>query len=283
MNCIACNSTRRAAWTLLASVLLVSASCKSRNTTKDLPQTIESTVTATAPAADSISYIEVSPWQVEPGGSIQVKAGGTADRSGKVTLTGLAGEGAGREFTKAMQETPPGVYVAEFAGTENLPAGEYRVEVELSGGPGAPAKLTSSRKLAIVRRPTVDAVAVACAEARTAFQSQPLAQFEFNRDDLTPAARAAIDAAAQRIEPFLAKLQSLTVEGHCDERGSLEYNLALGARRARAVQQALAAKLGSAVTIGTVSYGETRPVIPNAASEADHARNRRAMAELICR
>ncbi len=52
----------------------------------------------------------------------------------------------------------------------------------------------------------------------------------------------------------------VTIEGHCDERGTNEYNLALGQRRAEAVRQALIAEGVSAGQVATVSYGEERPV-----------------------
>jgi len=65
------------------------------------------------------------------------------------------------------------------------------------------------------------------------------------------------------------------VEGHCDERGSDEYNRALGERRALAVKDYLLS-LGIAESrIQTLSYGEERPEIPDATTEAQHAKNRR--------
>ncbi len=70
------------------------------------------------------------------------------------------------------------------------------------------------------------------------------------------------------------------VEGHCDERGTSEYNLALGARRARRVKEQLV-RLGiSAERIETISYGEERPVDPGH-DEAAWSKNRRAEFALI--
>lgn len=250
---------------------------------KDLPQTIESKVTATQSEPDRVSYIEVSPWSLEPGGTVSVKAGGTQGRTGKVTLKGLAGDAAGKEFVKPLTEAKPGEYVAEYGSLDNLPAGEYLVEVELSGGPtGQPAKLSSSRKLAIVKKAVVDTLAIACGEARATFEREPVAFFDFNRDELTAEAQASIARAADKLKSLGVKLGKVTIEGHCDERGALEYNLALGARRAKQVQRALTAALGSSLVSDTVSYGETRPSVPEASTEADHAKNRRAVLELSC-
>jgi peptidoglycan-associated lipoprotein len=66
-----------------------------------------------------------------------------------------------------------------------------------------------------------------------------------------------------------------TVEGHCDERGSEEYNLALGDRRANAVKEYLLSQGIAASRMSTVSYGEERPVCREATEEC-YAQNRRA-------
>lgn len=67
----------------------------------------------------------------------------------------------------------------------------------------------------------------------------------------------------------------MTIEGHCDQRGSTEYNLALGERRANAVKQALVGMGVSASRLTTVSYGKEK-LIATGDSEADMAKNRRA-------
>ena len=65
------------------------------------------------------------------------------------------------------------------------------------------------------------------------------------------------------------------IEGHCDERGTNEYNLALGERRANAAKQYLTTAGISAGRLSTISYGEERPLDPGH-TEAAWARNRRA-------
>jgi peptidoglycan-associated lipoprotein len=76
----------------------------------------------------------------------------------------------------------------------------------------------------------------------------------------------------------------MTIEGHCDERGTIEYNLALGARRAAAVRKALQSLEGMQdLAIETVSRGEEEPAIPDARTEQQHAKNRRAEITLHCR
>ncbi|WP_421997839.1 peptidoglycan-associated lipoprotein Pal [Reyranella sp.] len=71
----------------------------------------------------------------------------------------------------------------------------------------------------------------------------------------------------------------ITIAGHCDERGTREYNLALGERRANAARQYLIAQGVPASRIKTISYGKERPD-PVGSDEAAWARNRRAVTEL---
>src|SRR5260221_14475662 len=71
----------------------------------------------------------------------------------------------------------------------------------------------------------------------------------------------------------------ITIEGKCDERGTREYNLALGERRANAARQYLIAQGIPAARIKTISYGKERPD-PVGSDEAAWARNRRAVTEL---
>ena len=80
------------------------------------------------------------------------------------------------------------------------------------------------------------------------------------------------------IAAFLANKGDMTlvIEGHCDERGSRDYNLALGARRAIAMRDVITANGVDANRIRTVSYGKERPVIVGSTPEA-WARNRRAV------
>lgn len=77
---------------------------------------------------------------------------------------------------------------------------------------------------------------------------------------------------------FLANNPSVkvSIEGHCDERGSREYNIGLGERRANAVQTFLAAEGVAADQMGTISYGEERPADPGH-DQAAWAKNRRAV------
>ena len=103
------------------------------------------------------------------------------------------------------------------------------------------------------------------------FQNQDI-YFDFDKYDLRTDARATLDRKAS----FLNQNSSVRVqiEGHCDERGTEEYNLALGERRANAAKQYLTTAGISAGRLSTISYGEERPLDPGH-NEAAWAKNRR--------
>jgi len=69
---------------------------------------------------------------------------------------------------------------------------------------------------------------------------------------------------------------NVLVEGHCDERGSREYNIALGERRAKVIQSFLEAEGVKPAQIDTISYGEERPAV-NGSDESSWGENRRAV------
>ena len=83
--------------------------------------------------------------------------------------------------------------------------------------------------------------------------------FGFNKSDLTPDARAQLDKWVAFLKAYPS--DSLTVEGHCDERGTVEYNLALGDRRATSVKNYLVAQGIDAARLKTISYGKSRPAV----------------------
>jgi len=82
--------------------------------------------------------------------------------------------------------------------------------------------------------------------------------FETDSSELTPQARSTLDKQAQWLQQYGS--YAFTVEGHADERGTREYNIALGARRAQTVRDYLAARGVQAARMRTISYGKERPV-----------------------
>jgi peptidoglycan-associated lipoprotein len=98
------------------------------------------------------------------------------------------------------------------------------------------------------------------------------AYFDLDKADIRPDARTALAKTAEvfRTYPDI----KATIEGHCDERGSTEYNLGLGDRRATAVKQYLVSLGISADRLSTVSYGKEKPFCMEA-TEACYQQNRR--------
>ena len=97
--------------------------------------------------------------------------------------------------------------------------------------------------------------------------------FDYDSYVLTEPAKRILDDKIQFLKRY-PKVR-VTVEGHCDERGTNEYNLALGERRANAAMQYLANAGMSTQNLNAISYGEERP-IATGHDEASYARNRRA-------
>ena len=82
--------------------------------------------------------------------------------------------------------------------------------------------------------------------------------FESDSTDLTPQSLATLDKQARWLSTY--NRYPFTIEGHADERGTREYNIALGARRAQAVRDYLASRGVEPARMRTISYGKERPV-----------------------
>jgi len=109
-------------------------------------------------------------------------------------------------------------------------------------------------------------------QALAALQARNVVYFEFDSSEIRGDDLQTVSAHAA----YLAKYKSARVrlEGHTDERGSREYNIGLGERRAQAVRNALLLQGVAEPQITTVSYGEERPAVEGS-DEAAYAKNRR--------
>jgi len=117
-------------------------------------------------------------------------------------------------------------------------------------------RVTPVESTGSVRRPTANSV-----------------YFAFDKSDLDAASRAVLDSHANWL--LVNSYANIKIEGNCDERGSREYNLALGQRRADSVRDYLTARGVNSHRIDTVSFGEEMPACPGT-GEACWAQNRRA-------
>jgi len=98
--------------------------------------------------------------------------------------------------------------------------------------------------------------------------------FDFDKSDLKPEARQTIQRWAAWLKQY--PNVSVTVEGHCDERGTREYNIALGERRATAAKNFLTSLGIAATRVSTISYGKERPAVVGS-NEAAWSQNRRGV------
>jgi peptidoglycan-associated lipoprotein len=151
------------------------------------------------------------------------------------------------------------------------------------GGERAPAQTTEQPPAQPIEEgPDVRAVGregaagadIAGGAASTGSESSPLADIQFELDSaaLTDQARATLEKHALWLQG--RRDVKVTIEGHCDERGTVDYNLALGEQRARAARDYLASLGVAADRMRVVSFGKERPLDPGH-DEAAWARNRR--------
>lgn len=121
--------------------------------------------------------------------------------------------------------------------------------------------------------PTVDSAAIKAGWAATVRATvSEMIHFDYDSDELTSEARAILDAklAVMNVNPSL----SIRISGHCDERGTDEYNLVLGRRRAEQAKRYLTDRGISASRIETFSFGRERP-LASGSGESAWSQNRR--------
>jgi peptidoglycan-associated lipoprotein len=107
---------------------------------------------------------------------------------------------------------------------------------------------------------------------RTALAQQTVL-FDFDSSAVKSSEQSKVDAVAANLQNAPANV-ALLVEGHCDERGTEEYNRSLGERRALALREALASQGVSPMRVTTRSFGEDRPAVPGN-NESAYRQNRR--------
>jgi len=100
------------------------------------------------------------------------------------------------------------------------------------------------------------------------------AQFDYDRSDLRADARDALAGSADWLK-LSYNTAVIEIEGHCDERGTVEYNLALGERRARSAMDYLVSLGVPTNRLRTISYGKDRPMCTES-NESCWQQNRRA-------
>jgi len=101
--------------------------------------------------------------------------------------------------------------------------------------------------------------------------------FDYDRYNVGAEAQATLQRQAAWLNKYPAVM--LAIEGHCDERGTREYNLALGARRAQAIKEYLVSQGVSTNRLDTISYGKERPACAES-TESCWSQNRRGVSAI---
>jgi peptidoglycan-associated lipoprotein len=136
----------------------------------------------------------------------------------------------------------------------------------------APAAPTEAAPAPTTETSAADAAAAAARAAEQRLLAQTVIYFDFDRSDIRPEFVDVIAAHARKLAAS-ANLK-VRLEGHTDERGSREYNIGLGERRAQSVRRALLLQSVGDAQVNTISYGEERPAA-DGHDEAAWAKNRR--------
>lgn len=173
--------------------------------------------------------------------------------------------------TNATQLTiAPDVGTVNAEGSTKVSPSDSTTYTITASGPGGSANATARVTVStppppVEKTPEVDPNELFTREVRDAY-------FDFNKADIRADAREALTKTADFLRNY--PQFRVTIEGHCDERGSTEYNLALGDRRAGAVKQYLVSLGISADRLTTVSFGKEKPFCTQA-NESCWQQNRR--------
>jgi len=173
--------------------------------------------------------------------------------------------------TEEGAEAPSAMGVAEGEAEEQLEMTEAEREAAIREQ--ALREQEERERLELLERQQQQAEeAAATAEMRRKFEAQSI-YFEFDSAVLAEEGKKTLQAKAEFLRDHSNR--NVLVEGHCDERGSVEYNLALGQRRAESAQRYLVLLGVNPSRVRTISYGKERPADPRHNEEA-WAKNRRA-------
>jgi peptidoglycan-associated lipoprotein len=159
---------------------------------------------------------------------------------------------------------------AEIAAEKNRQAEIVaQQEADAKAAAEAEARQVEAAKAAEIKR-----LADLAAEEKAQLESSNVVYFDFDRSSVKADFTSVLDTHAA----YLVKNpdQSIVIEGHCDNRGTPEYNIALGERRAKSVETYLRNAGVSSSQISVVSYGEEKPAVQGA-SEMAFAQNRRGV------
>ncbi len=215
---------------------------------KPVAKTPETKPEAPAPARPTVT-LQASPTSVDKGGS--------------ATLSWNS--------TDATQlSIDPGVGAVTAQGSTKVTLSDTTTYTITASGPGGNASATAT--VTVNAPPTPVEQPKGPTDDELFLREVRDAYFDYDKADIRPDARAALSKTADFLKNY--PRFKVTIEGHCDERGSTEYNLGLGVRRADAVKQYIVSLGVSADRIATTSFGKEKPFCMES-NEACWQQNRR--------
>jgi peptidoglycan-associated lipoprotein len=256
------NLSRTLGTSVFAAALMISAAgCKKKAPIVNTPQPTQPTARTTepppsAPLAVRINSFTGEPRSIERGQSATLRwsVGNSTDISIDQNLGAVAANGSRQVFPS---QTTTYTLTAKSGATQDTRS----VTIEVSSSvPPPPARPTG---------PTVSSADMLGRDAQDVY-------FDYDKNDIRSDGRQTLTRDADVIKRILAADPGFTIviEGHCDERGSEEYNLALGDRRAIAVKEFLVQLGVPDDRLKTISFGKERPVCTDQ-DEACYQKNRR--------
>ncbi len=264
---------------LLPLSLLLVDGCKAKKApetvpeaAKTAPQELDVTLQASvarAPSIASIGHDATGPRR--PGEGLQVTARAVVPAGSRLDVE-LQGTG----FKVPISSTADPDLYKGGATIPPIPPGTYTLRGTITGSGGQQlAQMDAPTPVTIIPKTTP------CEDAQAKLDDLRV-PFDYDKADLGPKAKEVLTSVASVLKSLQSPGVEVTVAGHCDERGTVEYNLALGNRRAASVATYLV-DLGavSKSKARKVSFGKERPRNPGH-DEAAWAENRRAEFSLAC-
>ena len=259
------NKRKIAAITLAATLALFAAGCKKKTPPAPpppppAPRTVENTPPpAVTPPAPVVAQFSAEPTSIQRGQSSTLRwevTGSATSVSVDQTIGAVQNTGNRRVFPSEST-----TYTLTATGPGGTTTGSATVSVTAPPPPPEPAAPT---------RPTTTVTDRLASSVQDAY-------FDYDKSDVRGDAQATLQQDAAALKSILADFPNATivVEGHCDDRGSAEYNLGLGDRRASSAKDFLVQLGVPADRLQTISYGKERPQCTEA-NESCWQKNRRA-------
>lgn len=244
---------------LILTVLVIATGCR-----KEPLATFE-VVQPPPPQIQSITH--GAPQGARPGDTVSLTLRGDTGLEASASLPGLAAE-----IPLSEDSDSNGLYRGSLIVPEGR-VGTFDLTGRLQAAPDRISSMDGPPLNILRPEPSSQAQRQLTAQDFNARKVLRIIHFDFDKFDLRPDALEVLEANADWLKQHTAF--SLVIEGHCDERGTNEYNMVLGDKRANAARNWLVDAGVNPSRIRTISYGEERPLAPGH-SESAWSRNRRA-------